>query len=89
MVEMISGSLGHFIAVDHNHKVVVLSLRGTLDISGTLIDLQAMDHPYCSGRAHKGMAEMADAVWNESGELLLNVLNEDEHRGLRLVDHWS
>jgi Lipase (class 3) len=78
-------SLHHFIAVDHNHKVVVLALRGTLDISGTLIDLQAMDCSYCTGRAHQGMAEMADAVWNESGAFLINLLNEDEYKDYDLL----
>lgn len=35
--------LRHFVAVDHTSKSVVLALRGTLSISGALVDIQAMD----------------------------------------------
>ena len=80
-----SMSLRHFVAVDHRHKAIVLALRGTLSISGALIDMQAMDYPYCTGRAHKGMAEMADAVWNESGAFLIDLLNEKEHQNYDLI----
>jgi hypothetical protein len=78
-------SLPHFIAVDHRHKAVVLAIRGTLSISGALVDIQAMDSPYCTGRAHKGMAEMADAVWNESGAFLTTLLNEEGHQDYDLI----
>ena len=78
-------ALRHFIAVDHGHKAIVLALRGTLSITGALVDMQAMDHPYCNGRAHKGMAEMADAVWNESGAFLKDLLNEEEHKNYDLI----
>lgn len=78
-------SLPHFIAVDHRHKAVVLALRGTLSISGALIDIQAMDSPYCTGRAHKGMAEMADAVWKESGAFLTDLLKEEAHTDYDLI----
>jgi hypothetical protein len=35
--------LRHFVAVDKKTKSVVLGLRGTLSISGALVDVQAMD----------------------------------------------
>jgi hypothetical protein len=35
--------LRHFVAIDRKTKSVVLALRGTLSISGGLIDMQAMD----------------------------------------------
>lgn len=35
--------LRHFVAVDHVSESVVLALRGTLSISGALIDIQAME----------------------------------------------
>lgn len=38
--------LRHFVAVDHVSKSVVLSLRGTLSISGAIVDIQAMDGMY-------------------------------------------
>ena len=38
--------LRHFVAVDRASKSVVLALRGTLSISGALIDMQGMDCKY-------------------------------------------
>lgn len=35
--------LRHFVAIDHAAKQVVLALRGTLSISGALVDMQGMD----------------------------------------------
>lgn len=35
--------LRHFVAIDHETKSVVLALRGTLSISGALVDMQGMD----------------------------------------------
>ena len=78
-------TLRHYVAVDHKYKAVVLALRGTLSISGALIDMQAMDCSYCSGRAHQGIAEMADAVWKESGDFLTNLLQEEEYKDYDLI----
>jgi hypothetical protein len=46
--------LGHFIAVDHRHKTVVLAIRGTYSASGLFIDAAAYTTPFCSGVAHQG-----------------------------------
>jgi hypothetical protein len=70
--------LRHFVAVDHNSKSVVLALRGTLSISGALIDIEAMDTDFCYGKAHKGMAEMADTVWKESGKEIVKLFQKVE-----------
>lgn len=78
-------TLRHYVAVDHKNKSVVLALRGTLSISGALIDMQAMDCSYCSGRAHQGIAEMADGVWNESGDFLKSIMQEEEYKDYDLV----
>jgi hypothetical protein len=78
-------TLRHYVAVDHKHTSVVLALRGTLGISGALIDMQAMDCSYCSDRAHQGMAEMADGVWNESGAFLNNIMQQKELKDYDLV----
>jgi hypothetical protein len=37
-----------------------------------------MDVNYCCGKAHKGIAEMADNIWNESGDKIINLFNENE-----------
>ena len=35
--------LRHFVAIDHSSKSVVLAIRGTLSVSGALVDMTAMD----------------------------------------------
>jgi hypothetical protein len=35
--------LRHFVAIDRTTQSVVLALRGTLSVSGALVDMQAMD----------------------------------------------
>jgi hypothetical protein len=44
---------------------------------------------YCGCRAHKGMAEMADNVWQASGEEILQLLQDPELKGydLTVVGH--
>ena len=103
--------LRHFVAVDHSAKQVVLALRGTLSISGALIDMQGMackctcwlagnnvivwdstschsfpSHStrttptgdYCGcGKAHKGIAEMADNIWAQSGAKIIKLFESD------------
>lgn len=70
--------LRHFVAVDRDTKSIVLALRGTLSVSGALVDMQAMDCDYCTGKAHKGIADMADCLWHESGEKINALFEEEE-----------
>jgi hypothetical protein len=69
--------LHHFVAVDHKSKSVVLALRGTLSLSGAIIDVQGMAKNFCFCLAHQGMAEMADDVWDVAGEQI-NALFQEE-----------
>ena len=55
--------LHHFVAVDHERKCLILALRGTLSLSGAIVDVQGMARDFCLGWAHQGMSEMADGVW--------------------------
>jgi len=66
----------HYLAVDHLHKQVILGIRGTLSISGALVDMQAMGCDFCFGSAHTGMAEIATQLWEESGTRIQQLLNE-------------
>jgi hypothetical protein len=59
--------LHHFVSVDHAEKSVVLAIRGTLSLSGAIVDMQGMAADFCSGKAHKGISEMAKNIWKESG----------------------
>lgn len=69
--------LRHYVAIDHETKSVVLALRGTLSISGALVDMQGMDCDFCCGKAHKGIAEMAENVWKESGDKIVTLFKEN------------
>jgi len=70
--------LHHFVAVDRASKSIVLALRGTLSLSGAIVDVQGMAVDYCSGQAHQGIAEMADNVWKQSGDFVLNLLLQEK-----------
>lgn len=75
--------LRHFIAVDHASKSIVLAIRGTLSISGALVDMQAMNVEFCEGLAHQGIAEQAHKLWEETGDRLLEIAAK--HQGYRVV----
>lgn len=70
--------LRHFVAIDRTTKSVVLALRGTLSISGALVDMQGMDCDYLEGKAHKGIAEMSDNVWQQSGDAIVKLFETNE-----------
>ena len=40
--------LRHFVAVDRSTRSIVLALRGTLSVSGALVDMTAMDCTYAA-----------------------------------------
>jgi hypothetical protein len=77
--------LHHFVAVDHSTNSIVLALRGTLSLSGAIVDMQGMAADYCTGKAHKGIAEMADNVWKESGGKILKLCNRPEFQEYRFL----
>lgn len=70
--------LHHFVAVDKQSKSVVLALRGTLSLSGAIIDVQGMARNFCFCLAHQGMAEMADDIWDVTGEHINALFEEEE-----------
>jgi hypothetical protein len=70
--------LHHFVAVDRVSKSVVLALRGTLSLSGAIIDVRAMAENFCFCLAHQGMAEMASDVWDVAGEHVNALFQEEE-----------
>ncbi|KAL9179136.1 hypothetical protein ACHAXT_000178 [Thalassiosira profunda] len=77
--------LHHFVAVDETTKSVVLALRGTLSLSGAVVDVQGMARDFCLGLAHKGMCEMAEGVWEASGEAINALLAEEALQGYGLI----
>mmetsp|Transcript_400 Transcript_400/g.520 ORF Transcript_400/g.520 Transcript_400/m.520 type:complete len:487 (+) Transcript_400:327-1787(+) len=81
--------LRHFVAIDRESKSIIIALRGTLSISGALIDMQGMSCDFCHGKAHKGMAEMADNLWNVSSEKILKLFEREEFKdyGFTITGH--
>jgi hypothetical protein len=79
--------LHHFVSVDHNEKSVVLGIRGTLSLSGAIVDMQGMAEEFCSGKAHRGISEMAKNIWNESGGKILMLLEEFPEHKLVICGH--
>lgn len=43
--------LHHFVSVDHAEKSVLLSIRGTLSLSGAIADMQDMAAEFCYGNS--------------------------------------
>ncbi|CAM9126136.1 unnamed protein product [Chrysoparadoxa australica] len=74
---------GHFLAVDHATKSVVLSVRGTWSLQDALTDLQADTVDFLGGKAHKGIAQSAAILWSECGDQVKEELLQ--HPGYRLV----
>lgn len=84
--------LHHFCAVDHDAKAVVLAIRGTLSLSGAIVDIQGMSAPFCAesglkAHGHKGIAEMAQNLWNHSGKEVEAVLAKHPDYKLVITGH--
>jgi Lipase (class 3) len=80
--------LHHFVAVDHQNKSVVLAIRGTLSLSGAIVDIQGMSAPFCpasgvKAQCHKGISEMAKNLWDQSGKQIIEIL--DSYPDYKLV----
>jgi hypothetical protein len=76
-------NLKHFVAVDHAHKAVVLSIRGTFSIEEIVIDVTAYSREFCGGEGHSEMATMAERVWDVAGPTVESLLTK--HEGYELI----
>lgn len=70
--------LRHFVAVDHQNKKIVLSIRGTFTLSEIVVDVAAFSRPCYGGEAHSEMYTMAERVWVAAGGTVVNMLKENE-----------
>lgn len=78
--------LHHFAAVDRKSKSIVLALRGTLSLSGAILDdIQGMARDFCLGFAHHGMSEMAEEIWEVSGSKIKSLLDEEGFKDYGLI----
>uniref|UniRef100_A0A7S0ATE4 sn-1-specific diacylglycerol lipase n=1 Tax=Minutocellus polymorphus TaxID=265543 RepID=A0A7S0ATE4_9STRA len=62
-----------------------MALRGTLSLSGAIVDVQGMALEFCLGLAHQGMAEMAEQVWEASGAEINKLFEQDEFKDYGLI----
>eukprot|EP01133_Synstelium_polycarpum_P007865 gene7865-9233_t len=76
-------SPGHFIAIDHETKSVVLSIRGTFNHFDVITDLVAKAKQYRGGVAHLGMILCAHKKMKETEAILLKALHANQ--GYRLI----
>jgi len=72
-----SNHLRHMVVVDHVHKKVVLSIRGTFSLEEIVIDVAAMSREFCGGEGHSGMVDMAERVWKVAGPTITNTIREN------------
>mmetsp|Transcript_9891 Transcript_9891/g.14582 ORF Transcript_9891/g.14582 Transcript_9891/m.14582 type:complete len:554 (-) Transcript_9891:92-1753(-) len=79
--------LCHFVAVDHAHKAVVLSIRGTFSLTDLIVDATGFSKPFCGGEAHAHMAFMAERTWNESRPHIEQALSRNKGYTLVLTGH--
>ena len=61
----------YMLTVDHAHKTIVLTVRGSWSAEDALINGMAAPAPFLSGLAHHGMALAARALVDEVGGTLL------------------
>ncbi len=80
-------TLRHFVAIDREHNAVVLAVRGTLALSEVIIDIGAFSRPFCGGEAHSEIANSAERIWEASGELILQLLAENDGFELVICGH--
>lgn len=81
--------LRHFVAVDRDAKAVVLSIRGTFSVSGAVIDIKGFTKQFCSGLAHRGIAEQTENLLNhnETMEAVKTALHENKGYELIITGH--
>lgn len=82
--------LRHLIAVDHGHRQVILSLRGTFSLQEVVVDIVSFTRESFGrdlGQAHEGMASMAEEVWKVAGPSIVQTLEAHPDYELVIVGH--
>eukprot|EP00547_Thalassionema_nitzschioides_P013082 CAMPEP_0194262378 /NCGR_PEP_ID=MMETSP0158-20130606/46511_1 /TAXON_ID=33649 /ORGANISM="Thalassionema nitzschioides, Strain L26-B" /LENGTH=598 /DNA_ID=CAMNT_0039002533 /DNA_START=147 /DNA_END=1943 /DNA_ORIENTATION=- len=79
--------LRHFIAIDHEHKKVVLSIRGTFSLAEIVVDVAGFSREFCGGEAHSEMANMAEQVWRVAGPTVQQSLEENKGYEFIITGH--
>eukprot|EP00240_Pyramimonas_obovata_P001033 CAMPEP_0118928854 /NCGR_PEP_ID=MMETSP1169-20130426/6005_1 /TAXON_ID=36882 /ORGANISM="Pyramimonas obovata, Strain CCMP722" /LENGTH=479 /DNA_ID=CAMNT_0006870925 /DNA_START=363 /DNA_END=1799 /DNA_ORIENTATION=- len=81
----------HFVAVDHDIRMVVVAVRGTLGVSDTLCDLCCESAPLrvgsTAGRVHSGFLKAAETLDAELADKVAAILERYPRYRLRLCGH--
>jgi len=67
---------GHFVALDHERRAVVLAIRGTFSALDAITDLVATPAPFLEGQAHLGFLKCAKRKVTILSEILIEKLKE-------------
>eukprot|EP01133_Synstelium_polycarpum_P017259 gene17259-20568_t len=78
---------GHYIAIDHSTKSIVLSIRGTFHARDLLSDLVATNTPFLDGLAHTGILKCAQNKFKELSPILIEQLEIHEGYKIAVVGH--
>ncbi len=83
--------VNHFIAIDRPRGklsgAVVLAIRGTYTLSGVKTDAALYSQQFCDGRAHSGIADAANNLWEEVREEVLRALLDNPGFDLVVTGH--
>lgn len=82
-----STNLCHFLAVDHFHKKIVLAVRGTHSPPASNESIAHDTKGFLEGRAHKGIATMAENLWKSVGYPVVRLLHENPWYELVVTGH--
>ncbi|KAJ3388625.1 NAD-dependent protein lipoamidase sirtuin-4 [Entophlyctis sp. JEL0112] len=80
----------HYISLDREAGVVVISLRGTLSLSNLIVDLKFDYVEYKGHKMHAGMLHSAQVLWNKKSNFFKSVkraLIENPTFGVVIVGH--
>jgi hypothetical protein len=79
--------LQHFVAINHAHQKVVLSIRGTFSLSEIIVDVAGFSRDFCGGEGHSEMVTMAERVWAVAGSTVTKLLQQHANYELIVTGH--
>ena len=77
----------HFIAIDHEHRTVVLAVRGTKSFGDLITDLICESAEFLSGKAHRGIKEVSQLLFQKTFGTICQALNEWQGYSLTITGH--
>ena len=75
--------LRHFVALDRQHKKVILAIRGTYTQREIMIDFNGYSRKFLEGESHAAISLMAERLWDKVSGEIIQLL--DENPGFELI----